>query len=40
MSLRFVRRVDTKMVFTLCSERKVLSLDGFLSAHPVTTFLI
>jgi len=40
MSLRFVRRVDTKMAFTLCSERRAVSPNGFLSAHPVTTFLI
>ncbi len=39
-SLRFVRRVDTKMVFTLCLKRRAIPPNGFLSAHPVTMFLI
>jgi len=32
--------VDIRTVFTLCSKKKVISPNGFLSAPPVTRFLI
>ena len=39
-SLRSARHVVTKMVFILCSIRKMMSPNGFSFAHPVMRYLI
>ena len=39
-NLKSARHVDIKTVSILCSERRVISPNGFLFAPPVTRFLI